>query len=417
MRHSAVRRLDAERLWQQYQTTRGHTLSLTGTLSVEDQNIQSMPDASPTKWHLAHTTWFFETLVLLGHCPAYVPFSPSFSYLFNSYYEALGPRHARPARGQLSRPGVDEVLSYRMHVDTHLRSLLLSAPEDRLDELFGVITLGIHHEQQHQELIATDILHAFSRNPLRPAFMTGDDDLLRLPKTAGGPAEWLSVPGGPVDVGHQGSGFCFDNELPRHTTLVAAFEIADRLVTNGEFLDFVADGGYSRPEFWLSDGWSVAQREGWQAPAYWIAPTDERSPFANVCEWRCFGPWGVAALDMRAPVSHISFYEAAAFAEWSGTRLPTEFEWEAAHGLPGMRQMSDSVWQWTRSAYAPYPGFRPMAGAASEYNGKFMVGQQVLRGGSMATPPGHVRPSYRNFFPPAARWQFSGVRLARDTTR
>lgn len=416
MRHSAVRRLDAERLWQQYQATRGHTLSLVSTLSVEDQNIQSMSDTSPTKWHLAHTTWFFETLVLLGHCVAYVPFSPSFSYLFNSYYEALGPRHARPDRGQLSRPGVDEILSYRSHVDTHLRTLLLSAPEERLTELFNIVTLGIHHEQQHQELIVTDILHAFSRNPLRPSFMTGADDPIHPPKTEANTAEWLRVPGGTVEVGHEGAGFCFDNELPRHPTLIAPFEMADRLVTNGNFLDFVADGGYSRPEFWLSDGWGTAQREGWQAPAYWIAPTDERSPFANVCEWRCFDPWGVQTLNMRAPVSHISFYEAAAYAEWSGARLPTEFEWEAAYGLPGIRQMSGSVWQWTRSAYAPYPGFRPAPGAVSEYNGKFMVGQQVLRGSSIATPQGHTRPSYRNFFPPAARWQFSGVRLARDAT-
>lgn len=425
MKSSAIPRLDAERLWQTYWATRSRSLALTATLTPEDHNVQSMPDASPTKWHLAHTTWFFETLVLMAHLPGYTPYSPVFSYLYNSYYEALGPRHARPERGLLSRPALDEVRQYRMHVDGRMRQLLESAPDHLLDEILTTITLGIHHEQQHQELMLTDILHAFWRNPTRPAYLpTPANDtnrvgaLVQAPKPESGAMHWLQMAGGSVEIGHQPRNlpfdFSFDNERPRHNVLLAPFEIADRLVTNGEFADFVADGGYARPEFWLADGWAHVQREGWQAPAYWIAPPDEPNSFGPSDGWRVFGLWGVQPMDLSAPVTHLSFFEAAAYAEWAGARLPTEFEWEAAFGTPGLRQMTCTAWQWTRSAYAPYPGFRPMEGAAAEYNGKFMVGQQVLRGSSIATPSGHARPTYRNFFPPAARWQFSGVRLARD---
>jgi ergothioneine biosynthesis protein EgtB len=276
------------------------------------------------------------------------------------------------------------------------------------------VELGLHHEQQHQELIVTDMLHAFSCNPLKPAFRPRDGAHAQAALAAGdaGALRWLRQPGGLVQIGHDGDAFSFDNERPRHTALVQPCEIANRLVTNAEFAAFIADGGYTRAELWLSDGWATVQREGWCAPAYWIADDDRTAK--TVREWRAFGLHGVEPLAPDAPVCHVSFYEAAAYAEWAGARLPTEFEWEAAFGVDGVREMLGHVWQWTRSSYEPYPGFRPLAGVAAEYNGKFMVGQQVLRGSSIATPPGHARPTYRNFFPPAARWQFTGVRLARD---
>ncbi|HEV6965738.1 ergothioneine biosynthesis protein EgtB [Roseateles sp.] len=372
--------------------TRARSLQLAAPLSDEDAQLQSMPDASPAKWHLAHATWFFETLVLAPYLPDYRLFDERWPRLFNSYYESLGPRHARPQRGLLSRPSMAEVRAYRAHVDAALADLLPVASA----EARSLIELGCHHEQQHQELLLTDILHAFSCNPLLPAYDATPPAPTQAPAQA-----WLEHPGGIVDIGHAGAGFAFDNEGPRHRVLIEPFEIASRLVTCGEYADFVESGGYREPLLWLSDGWALAQAQGWQRPAYWLE------------DGRVFGLHGAQAMDRDAPVMQLSFYEACAYAEWAGARLPTEFEWEAACGLPGFAQAADQAWQWTRSAYSPYPGFKPAPGAVGEYNGKFMVGQQVLRGGSLATPPGHARPTYRNFFPPAARWQFSGVRLAR----
>ncbi|WDD91152.1 ergothioneine biosynthesis protein EgtB [Burkholderia sp. FERM BP-3421] len=401
---AAPTRLPGDALRRRFLDVRTHSTALAAPLSAEDQALQSMPDASPTKWHLAHTTWFFETVVLARHARGYTPFDAHYAYLFNSYYEALGPRHARPQRGLLSRPSLDEVRRYREHVDAALLRLLDDTPEGARGAFAAEIELGLHHEQQHQELILTDILHAFSLNPLLPAYRAHAAPRAVAPS---GALRWLSHPGGAVEVGDAGRGFAFDNERPRHPVLLQPYSIGNRLVTNGEYADFIADDGYARPELWLSDGWATVQREAWRAPLYW-QPGDMRG------DWLVFGLGGAHALDRTAPVAHLSFYEAAAYAEWAQARLPTEFEWEAASILPGIAQVSDSVWQWTRSAYAPYPGFRPLPGIAAEYNGKFMVGQQVLRGGSVATPSGHARPTYRNFFPPAARWQFSGVRLAKD---
>ena len=395
-------------LQRAYDEVRHYSLALAEPLSAEDQGVQSMPDASPTKWHLAHTTWFFETVVLAPHASGYRPFDERYAYLFNSYYEALGPRHARPQRGLLTRPSLLEVHAYRRHVDASVAALLASADGDLAARVEPLITLGLHHEQQHQELMLTDILHAFSCNPLLPVYRAKLNDAASKPLHSQ-PLEWLRQAGGVVEIGHGGEGFCFDNEGPRHRYLLRPYEIAHRLVTCGEYAAFIADGGYTRPELWLSDGWAAVQREGWSAPIYWMRADD-----AGRENWRVFGLSGLHALDPDAPVSNLSFYEAAAYAEWAGARLPTEFEWEAAFDAPGIEQMTGHVWQWTRSSYDPYPGFRPLPGVAAEYNGKFMVGQQVLRGGSIATPPRHSRPTYRNFFPPAARWQFTGVRLVRD---
>ncbi|ALK34606.1 ergothioneine biosynthesis protein EgtB [Burkholderia plantarii] len=403
----------ASTLEREIAEVRRHSVELASPLSAEDQVLQSMPDASPTKWHLGHTTWFFETVILARHVPGYVPFDDRFAYLFNSYYEALGPRHARPQRGMLSRPSLDEVHAYRRHVDARLLELVAGADLPLLVEIAPEITLGLNHEQQHQELLLTDILHAFSLNPLLPAYRA-DGAAPRMPAgpVAGAP-RWLAHAGGIVEIGHDGNGFAFDNEGPRHQALVRPFEIADRLVSNRDYAAFIADGGYSTAALWLSDGWAAVQREGWGAPAYWHAREAGAEP-RDVAGWQAFGLDGLQALDPDAPVAHLSFFEAAAYAEWAGARLPTEFEWEAACALPGVEQMLGHVWQWTRSSYDPYPGFRPLPGIASEYNGKFMVGQQVLRGSSLATPRGHARTTYRNFFPPAARWQFTGVRLVRD---
>ncbi len=376
-----------------------------------------MPDASPVKWHLAHTTWFFEAVVLRKHVRDYVPFDERFFFLFNSYYESLGPRHARSQRGLITRPSVDEVLAYRRHVDAAVQQLLASVDVAIAGEVEALIELGINHEQQHQELLLTDLLHAFSCNPLLPAYEAFDAPSLRLAQACE-PVRWIAHPGGIEQVGFDaGDGFSFDNETPRHAALLAPFEIADRLVTCGEWAQFIADGGYQRASLWLSDGWAAVNAGGWTAPAYWLGSGDARlAPSArNSSMWHVFGLNGVRAMDPLTPVSQISFYEAAAFAEWAGARLPTEFEWEVAARLDGMRQLTGHVWQWTRSSYDPYPGFRPMTGAVGEYNGKFMVSQLVLRGASLATPDGHTRPSYRNFFPPAARWQFSGLRLAKDS--
>jgi ergothioneine biosynthesis protein EgtB len=407
----------ASTLRDRFREVRATSLALAAPLSAEDQCIQSMPDASPTKWHLAHTTWFFETVLLQPHSGGYQPFDARFHYLFNSYYEALGPRHPRPQRGLLTRPSVDEVHAYRRHVDEAVVALL---EEGGLDwatvEL--IVTLGLNHEQQHQELLLTDILHALSCNPLLPAYKPASGPALRL--AAVPPAvRWIEQAGGVLEVGFAGPGFSFDNETPRHKALLQPYAIADRLVNCGDYAQFIADGGYQRAELWLSDGWAAVQANGWRHPAYWLEPDDPRLGLGAQQQqgnagWQVFGLHGVRPMEADAPVSQLSFYEAAAYAEWAGARLPTEFEWEAAFDAPGISQMTGHVWQWTRSSYDPYPGFRPMPGIAAEYNGKFMVGQLVLRGGSVATPAGHTRPSYRNFFPPAARWQFSGLRLAKD---
>jgi ergothioneine biosynthesis protein EgtB len=408
-------------LRETYTRVRRATETLASSLSAEDQTIQSMDDASPTKWHLAHTTWFFETLILQAFSKGYPPFHPHYAYLFNSYYESLGPRHARPRRGMLTRPSVSEVLAYRRYVDDAIVGLVGTLASEQRAHVVPLIDLGLNHEQQHQELILTDIKHAFSLNPLLPAYAPPRPSAVE----AAPPREWIHFEGGVREIGHSDRGFAFDNEGPRHEVLLSPYRLASRLVTCGEFQAFISDGGYERPEFWLSDGFALAQREGWKSPLYW---SDEGQVFTLR---------GLLPRKPDEPVAHVSFYEAAAYAAWAGKRLPTEFEWEnAASGLPlegnfidtdilhprvavshegTLQQMFGDVWEWTRSSYDPYPRYRPFAGALAEYNGKFMVGQIVLRGGSCATPAGHVRPSYRNFFPPAARWQFSGIRLADDS--
>src|SRR5690349_975144 len=403
-------------LAERYRRVRQQSLQLCTGLTAEDMMVQSMPDASPAKWHLAHTTWFFEQFVL-GHDPHYRPRDPAWHYLFNSYYQSVGPMHARPQRGLLSRPRLDEVLGWRRHVDEAVSERLL---RDDHGSLAALVELGLQHEQQHQELLLTDIQHAFWSNTLLPAY------LHEPPPDAAPDASSLHfVPGreGVAEIGHSGEGFAFDNETPRHRTWLSPHALANRLVTNEEYAAFVHDGGYREPSLWLSDGWATAQREGWQRPLYW--QPDLASAFSLA---------GVRALDPAAPVCHVSYYEADAFARWAGARLPTEAEWEAAaaalpiegnllDGTPrlpqvasgaSLAQMYGDVWEWTASPYVAYPGFRPLPGSLGEYNGKFMCGQWVLRGGSCATPVGHVRASYRNFFPPQARWQFAGLRLAKD---
>jgi ergothioneine biosynthesis protein EgtB len=411
-----------------YRAVRQATLGLTRALTREDMLAQSMPDASPTKWHLAHTTWFWETFLLTPSLAGYKPFDPRFGYLFNSYYEALGPRQPRPERGLLTRPSLDDVIAYRAHVDEAMGRVL----SDDTDSLADLIDLGLAHEEQHQELILMDVLHLFAQSPLAPAYAP--------PKGAAAPRNpdplaFVRFEGGLVEIGHAcADGFAFDNEGPRHRAWLDPFELADRLVTNAEWLQFMGDGGYRRPELWLSEGWARARQEGWIAPQYWQEGPDG---------WSAMSLHGLRPLDPTAPVAHVSFYEAEAYAAWAGARLPTEAEWEhAAAGLPvagnfmgsgrlapvappagapeaagRLRQMFGDLWEWTRSAYSPYPGFRPASGAVGEYNGKFMAGPMVLRGGACVTPAGHVRASYRNFFYPQQRWMFSGVRLARDVAR
>jgi ergothioneine biosynthesis protein EgtB len=372
-----------------YLEIRAGSEALVAPLSDADATVQSMDDASPAKWHLAHTTWFFETFVLRDHLPGYRLFDAAFPFLFNSYYEAEGPRHARPQRGLLSRPSLHEVLEWRAHVDAAMAPLL-----DRAD-LAALIALGIAHEEQHQELLLTDIKHAFFSNPLGPSY--GRDETRQ--RVVATPVGWLSHPGGMIDIGRHGPGFAFDNEGPRHRVWLEPFALADRLVTNGEWQAFIADGGYRTPALWLSDGWAWVQRETVIAPLYWRG--DEHFTLAGWCP-----------RDPGAPVSHISYFEADAYAAWACSRLPSEFEWEALAASDA--SLLGDRWQWTRSAYLPYPRFRPAEGAVGEYNGKFMSGQFVLKGASCATAPGHSRASYRNFFYPHQRWQFTGLRLARD---
>ena len=380
-----------------YRSVRDYTETLCRHLSSEDQCIQSMPDASPAKWHRAHTTWFFEQFVLVPHLPRYRPFSADFAFLFNSYYETVGNRQPRFARGMITRPGAAEVTAYRAHVDAAMDQLL-AAPSAEILEL---VTLGLHHEQQHQELLVTDILHGFSQNPLRPA----SNPAWQEPPATDAPCHFVAFEGGLVRCGHAGDGFAFDNEGPAHTTYLHPFRLASHLVRNGAWLGFMAAGGYQTPTLWMSDGWAEVQQGGWQAPLHWRLRDGA---------WHLFTPTGEVVVDPDAPVRHISWYEADAFARWAGARLPTEFEWEAAAQHPDIAEQDSHVWQWTGSAYLPYPGFRPPAGAIGEYNGKFMINQMVLRGGSMATSPGHTRRTYRNFFQPGQRWQFSGLRLAED---
>jgi ergothioneine biosynthesis protein EgtB len=410
---------------REYARVRGLTERLASPLSAEDQTVQTMPDVSPTKWHRAHVTWFFETFILDEYATAYEPFDDAYAYIFNSYYEAVGARHPRPERGLLSRPGIEEIARYRSYVDAAMQPLLRNPAQPGLAEL---ITLGLHHEQQHQELLLMDIKHVLARNPLHPVYLSG---VPTGPRGHAPKAGWLEHDGGPVELGHDGQGFGFDNEFPRHTVYLTPFGLADRPVTCGEWMAFMEDDGYRRPEFWLSDGWAVVNSQRWDAPLYWSRDPDDPD------RWLQFTLSGFRLVDPDEPVCHVSYYEADAFAHWTGMRLPTESEWEtvaAAHGdgdnflsddfldrgAPHPRPAIDTnalfgdIWEWTSSAYSPYPGFRAAPGAVGEYNGKFMVNQYVLRGGCCATPAGHARATYRNFFPAGARWPFGGVRLARD---
>ena len=414
-------KFDRARAGQRFADVRELTRNLAAPLSAEDQQVQSMPSASPVKWHLAHTTWFFDALVLspLGK----VVGRDSFHYLFNSYYEALGNRQPRARRGLITRPSLDEIMAYRRAVDDAVMNVIATVSEDVWENLVPILELGCHHEQQHQELILMDVKHLFFCNPSRPIYYPKEPALLRIemPDSADYRTRFEA---GLHDIGADGSGFSYDNERPRHRVWSQAFGIRNNLVTCGEWLDFMDAGGYERPELWLSDGWEAVCAEGWDSPLYWTR--------TNSGEWRIFTLEGERPVVSTEPVCHVSYYEADAFARWAGARLPTEQEWECAalsapfddaFGLHpasapetrGIAQVADAAWQWTSSAYSPYPGFKPLSGAAAEYNGKFMSGQMVLRGGACITPEGHSRPTYRNFYPPAARWAFSGVRLATDT--
>jgi ergothioneine biosynthesis protein EgtB len=381
-----------------FRAVRAETERRAAPLSPEDQAVQSMPDASPTKWHRAHTTWFFEQFLLVPQAADYRVYDERFSYLFNSYYVAAGPRHARPRRGMITRPDADEVGAYRAHVDAAVERLIARADAAALEEIIPIVEIGLNHEQQHQELLLTDILHAFAQNPASPAY----DPNWQPPRAREG-NEFVELPAGIYSIGHSGDGFCFDNERPAHRVLIEGARIARQLISNREWLAFMADGGYATPSLWLSDGWAAAEAEGWRAPGYWQEHDGE---------WFALTLAGLKPVDPAAPVCHVSYYEADAFARWTGKHLPNEAEWEVAARLNLLADAFGLVWQWTRSAYSPYPGYRAAEGALGEYNGKFMVNQMVLRGASLATPEGHSRPSYRNFFYPPARWQFSGLRLA-----
>jgi ergothioneine biosynthesis protein EgtB len=418
---------DREALLTRYRIVRARTEALAAPLSAEDQTVQSMADVSPTKWHRAHPSWFFENFLLVPFAPDYREFHPTYGFLFNSYYEGAGARHPRPARGLLSRPGIDDIARYRAWIDDGIETLARSASGQAWLDVAPLLELGLNHEEQHQELILMDIKHVLSLNPLDPAY-TPARPVIRRDVA---PMSFLALAGGLHEIGHGGNDFAFDNEGPRHKTWLEPYRLGNRLVTCGEYRDFIAAGGYRKAEFWLSEGWTTVQRETWDAPLYWRAEGDG--------DWSIFTLSGRRALDPAEPVCHVSFYEADAFARWAGKRLPTEAEWEVAtvkaqvpmagnlmdheifHPAPldgtqhnSLQQMVGDVWEWTSSAYGPYPGFKPLAGVIGEYNGKFMSNQMVLRGGAAVTPPGHVRFSYRNFFPPASRWAFGGIRLAED---
>ena len=395
------RSLDASRTgWRDaFRRVRGETERRAAHLSAEDQIVQSMADASPTKWHRAHVTWFFEQFLLVPNEPGYQIFDERFPFLFNSYYVAAGPRHARPQRGLITRPNAEDVTAYRAHVDAAVERLIETVPADKAAQIFLIMEIGLHHEQQHQELLITDILHAFAQNPTDPIY----DPAWQPPRAALGPRGFVDVPAGIHVVGHDGEGFCFDNETPRHDELIPNVRIARHLVSNAEWLEFIDAGSYATPSLWLSDGWATVQAEGWQAPGYW-----RRQDGA----WHSMTLAGLKPVDPAAPVTHVSYYEAEAFARFAGKHLPSETEWEVAARAGVIADAFGVAWQWTRSAYLPYPGYRAAEGALGEYNGKFMVSQMVLRGSSLATPEGHERVSYRNFFYPPARWQFSGLRLA-----
>ncbi|PYT20130.1 MAG: ergothioneine biosynthesis protein EgtB [Acidobacteria bacterium] len=415
-------------LMRWYECARKLTCELCEPLEIEDHVVQPVADVSPPKWHLGHTTWFFERMVL-SETPGYEPLHPQYNLIFNSYYNALGPRWARSMRGALSRPTVREVLSYRSHVDQHLLEFLRSGNGQISSGVSSLVELGTHHEQQHQELLITDIKAILAHSPIYPVYRPAPD-VARNGSIRAATEDFTAFPAGRYNVGFSGVGFAYDNEKPAHFVWLGDFELRNRLVTNGEFLDFINDGGYQRPELWLADGWDLVQQQGWNTPLYWIPDGDR---------WKMFTLSGVCEMDLGEPVCHVSYFETDAFARWKEMRLPTEHEWEVAartaepeeihrgsfldSGLlrpapdssePGtISQMFGEVWQWTSSAYLPYPGFRALPGALGEYNGKFMNGQYVLRGGSCATPRTHIRASYRNFFQPEKRWQFTGIRLAR----
>ncbi len=435
-------------LLARFRTVRAATLAFTAPLSPEDLMVQSSPDASPVKWHLAHTSWFFETFILTPYAPAYRAFHPDFHWLFNSYYNSLGDMPAKNLRASFSRPPLADILAYRTHVDTAIATLLETLPsepgdQDRAEDILRRLELGLHHEQQHLELIATDIKHALFTNPLHPAYKTNESGApsqavspLEVGSIPATPTTFLTFPGGLTQIGITPDptdplAFAFDNETPRHTVFLPPFKIATRLVTTREYLAFIEDNGYTRPELWLSEGWSTMRAQGWQAPLYWNRTNDTQSG------WQIFTLHGFRPLEdlLDTPVCHISLFEADAFARWSNCRLPTEFEWEQAatdvsvpdgwvpnmlesnslHPTPATgNQFLGDVWEWTSSGYTGYPGYKPLPGALGEYNGKFMSSQVILRGGSCVTPATHIRPTYRNFFPPATRWQFSGLRLAHD---
>jgi ergothioneine biosynthesis protein EgtB len=382
-----------------FRRVRRETEARAAPLSAEDQQVQSMADASPTKWHRAHVTWFFEQFLLRPHDPAYKIFDERFPFLFNSYYVAAGPRHARPQRGLITRPTGEDVTAFRAHVDAAVERLIGNVPDAEAARVFSILEIGLHHEQQHQELLLTDILHAFAQNPTDPVY----DAQWHAPPAAQAPRGFVELASGIAPIGHDGQGFCFDNETPRHDTLIPRVRIARHLVSNAEWLAFIDAGGYATPSLWLSDGWAAVQTENWQAPGYWRR--DDGG-------WSAMTLAGRKAIDPAAPVSHVSYYEAEAFARFAGKHLPSEAEWEVAARAGVIADAFGVAWQWTGSAYLPYPGYRAAEGALGEYNGKFMVSQMVLRGSSVATPEGHARASYRNFFYPPARWQFTGLRLA-----
>ncbi|WP_423889183.1 ergothioneine biosynthesis protein EgtB [Bradyrhizobium sp.] len=388
-----------DNLTEAFLAVRNETERRAAPLSPEDQLIQSMPDASPAKWHRAHTTWFFEQFLLGEHCAGYKPYHPDYAFLFNSYYVSAGPRHARHRRGDLTRPSADEITAYRRHVDAAVVKFFREAGEDRLTAIAPLVEVGLNHEQQHQELIFTDILHAFAQNPISPAY----DSSWRFPAASGSGEDWIGLNEGIHSIGHPGDSFHFDNEKPAHRALVGPVRLSRNLVTNAEWIAFMADGGYTTPTLWLMDGFATASAEEWQAPGHWREIDGK---------WHVMTLAGLKPVDPEDAVCHVSYYEADAFARWRGKHLPTEMEWEVAARAGHLNDAFGIVWQWTRSAYSPYPGYRAIEGALGEYNGKFMVNQLVLRGSSLATPDGHSRVTYRNFFYPHHRWQFTGLRLA-----